>query len=258
MTQQTEAPAPARYRLPYDEWMESLGLPIHRGYFVQDVRTVELGWWEERQCQAAIIQLAGQEGVAEARVSEIPPGATLPANRFAFDEVVYVAEGRGLTTVWGAGDSRRRTFEWQKHSLFMLPNNRTHQFSNTQGDRPARLLHFNYLPLAMSCIQDPEFFFNNPYAEADGASTPPEDFYSEAKVEHEQVWGRSRALWYGNFFPDMRVWDKLVPFWGRGAGGTVVHIRFLGSQMSFHMSVFYANTYKKAHRHGPGRVIIIP
>ncbi|MGH7847335.1 MAG: MmgE/PrpD family protein, partial [Candidatus Binatia bacterium] len=28
-----------------------------RGYFISDLRTVELGWWEERQCNAAFIQL---------------------------------------------------------------------------------------------------------------------------------------------------------------------------------------------------------
>ena len=31
----------------YDRWMESVGIPIHRGFFIEDLRTVELGWWEE-------------------------------------------------------------------------------------------------------------------------------------------------------------------------------------------------------------------
>ena len=34
----------------YDRWMDSVGIPIHRGYFIEDLRTVELGWWDERQC----------------------------------------------------------------------------------------------------------------------------------------------------------------------------------------------------------------
>jgi hypothetical protein len=33
---------------------------------------------------------------------------------------------------------------------------------------------------------------------------------------------------------------------------------FPDSEMSCHMSVFPTRTYKKAHRHGPGRVIVIP
>src|SRR5579883_810783 len=85
-----------RSRSNYEEWIETTGVPIHRGYFIEDVRTVEVGWWEERQCNTAFLVLAGQEGVSEARVTEILPGQTIPPSRFALDEVVYVAEGRGL------------------------------------------------------------------------------------------------------------------------------------------------------------------
>src|SRR5215203_4225443 len=94
---------------PHDLWMQAQGIPIHRGYFIEDLRTVDLGWWEARQCQAAFIQLQGQQGVSEARVTEIPPGETLPPVHLGMDEVVYVLQGRGLTTVW-AGDGARRSF----------------------------------------------------------------------------------------------------------------------------------------------------
>jgi len=251
------------FEKPYDLYLESLNIPIHSGYYVEDVRTLELGWWEERQCNAAILTLAGQEGVTEARVTEIPPGKTLPPMKFALDEIIYVADGRGLTTVTGA-DGRTRTFEWQPHSLFMIPRNSTHQLGNAQGNRPARLLHYNYLPVAMTLCPDPEFFFNNPYSNTESLPTAEGDFYSEAKismpVEGAAAPGLSQgmAYWLGNFFPDMRAWDSLVPFRGRGAGGHVVWIRYPGSTITNHMSVFPAQSYKKAHRHGPGVVIIIP
>ena len=48
----------------YDRWMKSKGIPIHRGYFIEDLRTIELEWWEERGCKSAFIQLLGQEGVS--------------------------------------------------------------------------------------------------------------------------------------------------------------------------------------------------
>ena len=105
--------------------MESLSLPIHKGYYVEDLRTLDLGYWAERECKTAFLQLAGQEGVTESRVSEIPPGTTLPPVRFAMDEVVYVVEGRGLTSVWRGGAKDPQTFEWQKHSMFLLPRNTT-------------------------------------------------------------------------------------------------------------------------------------
>jgi oxalate decarboxylase/phosphoglucose isomerase-like protein (cupin superfamily) len=247
----------------YDQWVESLGVPIHRGYFVQDLRTIELGWWEERQCNAGFLLLAGQEGVSEARVTEIPPGATLPPLKMAVDEVAYVVEGRGLTTVWTDERGRRSTFEWQKHSMFLIPRNYTYQLSNAQGTAPVRLLTCSYLPLAMQAIPEASFFINN-----DNAVPPRQlelataDQFSEAKAIQQSDQGaagpRGGVFWFGNFFPNMRAWDNLVPFKGRGAGGHVVWVRFPDSPLTAHMSVFPARTYKKAHRHGPGFVIVIP
>jgi oxalate decarboxylase/phosphoglucose isomerase-like protein (cupin superfamily) len=243
----------------YDEWMEAQGVPIYRGYYIADLRTLQLGWWGERQCSSAFIQLVGQEGVTSARVTEIPPGKTLPQLKFALDEIVYVVEGRGLTTIWAGERRPKKTFEWQKHSMFLVPHNYAHQFSNMQGDKPVRLLHYNYMPLTLSGVRDVNFIFGNSYEGADIQNEM--DFYSEAKMVSqntlEESWGR-RAYWYGNFFPDMRAWDKLDNNARRGAGGRSVYIQFPDSEMSCHMSVFDARSYKKAHRHGPGRVIVIP
>jgi oxalate decarboxylase/phosphoglucose isomerase-like protein (cupin superfamily) len=245
---------------PYDAWIESTGVPIHKGYFIDDVRTVPLGWWPERECNAAFLELAGCEGVTEARVTEIPPGKTLPPLHFTLDEVVYVADGRGLTTVWAGDGQAKKTFEWQKHSLFMLPRGTTHQFTNVQGSSPARLLHYNYLPSAMGIVPEPAFYFNSAFVNP-SVLVGEGDLYSEAKIvlpEGENDTYSGAAYWTGSFFPDMRAWDNLVPFYGRGAGGHVVFIRYPNSTTTSHMSVFPAQTYKKGHRHGPGVVIVIP
>ena len=244
----------------YDHWMHSVGLPVHKGYFIADTRTMELGDWPERGCQAAFIQLAGQEGVSEARVSEIAPGASTKPIKLAMDEVVYVLQGRGITSVW-AGGGERRTFEWHPRSMFVIPHNAHHEFHNMQGNQAVRLLHYNYLPLAMSAINDPGFFFNNPYDAVVEEFLRDTGFYSTARItrtEEGQFWDRGRALWSGNFFPDMQAWDKLENLQRRGAGGSSILIKFPNSEMSCHMSVFPSRTYKKAHRHGPGRVIVIP
>lgn len=139
--------------------MESIGVPVHRGHFISDLRTVDVDWWEERQCQAAFLQFHGQEGVSEARVTEIPPGVTLPPLKFALDEMVYVVQGRGVTTIEHESSGSRKTFEWQDHSLFLIPGGYTHQFTNMRGDMPVRLLNYNYLPVAMSALPNPDFFF---------------------------------------------------------------------------------------------------
>ena len=56
----------------------------------------------------------------------------------------------------------------------------------------------------------------------------------------------------------MGVWDKLMHRPGRGSLNRSVYMRIPGSELRAHMSVFPAGTYKKGHRHGPGRVIVIP
>ena len=74
---------------PYRRWMSSIGIPIHKGYFVEDLRTIELGWWPERECNAAFLEMMGSEGMSEIRVTEIPPGKTLPPMTFALDEAYH-------------------------------------------------------------------------------------------------------------------------------------------------------------------------
>lgn len=245
---------------PYEKWIESLGVPIYKGYYVEDLRALELGAWQGRDCSAAFLQLAGQEGVTGAYVTEIAPGKTLSSVRTALDEAVYVLQGRGITTVWSEERSKR-IFEWQSHSMFLIPASCHWQLSNLQGNRVVRLLHCNYLPLAMSAIPNADFFFKNPLTvfsrlapDGDG------NLYSEAKVEWIPDAGprEGRNVWVGNFFPDMRAWDRLDSFKRRGAAGRVVWVGFPGSPISGHMSVFPSRTYKKAHRHGPGFLIVIP
>ena len=243
-----------RGKFIYDDWMDSHEVPIHRGYFIEDLRTVEVGPWHERECNAAFIQVSGMEGVAEARITELPPGASAPPLKFALDEVVYTLAGHGIATVWTDGVDKH-SFEFGPRSLFLIPRGAHRQFANARGDQPLRLLHNNYLPVAMSLEPDPDFYFNNPYGHPELLQPREDELYAVAKRAPNL--GRG-ATWYGNYFTDMAAWNDLVPHRQRGGGGHVVDVSFPNSQMGGHMSVFPPGTYKKGHRHGPGRVIVIP
>src|SRR4030095_2548620 len=194
-------------KTPYEIWIESTGARIHRGYYVEDCRTVELSYWQERECDGAFIQLAGQEVFTAAYVTKIPPGKTLPAFRVAVDEVVYVLQGRGVASIW-AGTREKKIFEGQSHAMFLIPGNYYCQLSNMHGDQAVRLLHCSYLPLAMSVLPDPDMFFNNPLVDyhllyGQGAG----GVYSEAKVvtlDEPGSFRHGRNIWFGNFFADMR------------------------------------------------------
>ena len=77
--------------------MESQDIPIHRGYYVEDLRTAEVGHWKARGYNAAFIQLEGMPAMCEGRITEIPPGGELPAMKLGFDELVYVLQGEGAS-----------------------------------------------------------------------------------------------------------------------------------------------------------------
>jgi len=242
---------------PYERWIRTQGIPIHRAFFIEDLRKVEVGWWEFRQCNAAFLVLTGQEDIQESRVTAIAPGATLPPWKIQLEEMCYCVQGHGMCTVW-AGDQPKRQFEFQKNSLFMIPPNYTYQLSNARGGEEVRLLQCNYLPLAMLVNPFPGYFFNSDYVDLDIVYKE-ENAFSEAKqVERDDPGERGiRALWVGNFFPDMKTWDKLEAHRRRGAGGSVVDFRSRAGRGG-HMSVFPVGTYKMGHRHGPGTVIVIP
>ena len=256
----SEAKPPERFRTIYDEWAESLGIPIHKAFYVDDVRTLPLGWWEERQCYGAIVELAGMEHITEAKVTEIPPGKTTAPSQMAIDEVIYVASGRGLTTVWAEGHPKK-TVEWSDHSMMLIPRNHSYQMSNTQGDKSARLLHVSYLRLAMQMVGDPELFFKISHVDLDLLYGENGAGYSEAKLmsASDDVDRHRGNLWTGNFFPDMRAWDRLTEAGGhRGGAARYVSVQFPRSPIDAHMAVFPPRFYKKAHRHSAGTVIVIP
>ena len=78
----------------YDGWLAKQDVPVHTGYYIEDARTLERGWWSLRGCPAAIISLEGHRGIEHVHVLEIPPGETLPPFRMALEEVIYVFEGQ--------------------------------------------------------------------------------------------------------------------------------------------------------------------
>ena len=79
--------------------------------------------------------------------------------------------------------------------LFLVPRNHYHVFSNMQGDKPVRLFHYSYMPMAMSALPDAELYFNNPFEQR--MVRPTETFTPRQKLvqakESTKAWA-SRLL----------------------------------------------------------------
>ena len=242
----------------YDRWVASQDIPVYDGDHIADLKSLELGAWPERGGSAAFLKLAGQDAVSETRVGEIAAGQTLAPVKLGFDELVYVVDGRGLTTVWRDEGEPATSFEWQTHSLFLLPRHHFHQLSNAQGHRPARLLHYNYLPFVMDAVPDISYHLHSNYTPSAMEASPLAELYSEAKaIPRTRPGGDTSLLWRGSFFPDMLAWDKLSSGDNRGFASHLVSMRLPQTPITSHLAVFPPFTYKKAHRHGPGVVIIV-
>ena len=70
----------ARSYYTHDGWLEQQadkGIPLYQDCYIEDLRTVELGHWDLRDCSTAFIKFTDMEGITEARVQEIPPGGAL-------------------------------------------------------------------------------------------------------------------------------------------------------------------------------------
>ncbi|MEE8518788.1 MAG: cupin domain-containing protein [Dehalococcoidia bacterium] len=243
----------------YERWIESLDIPIHRTYYVDDLRTIEVGPWEDRECNAAVVILEGNKDFMETRITEIPPAAKVRPTKFAMDDIIYVLSGHGMTTVWAGEGGKKRTFEWQPHSLFFIPRNYTYQLANAAGHEPARLLHYNYLPMAMSIIPEPEYFFENPALEptTDIMGGEEHDLYSEAKWVQGARTRRSGG-WVASFFPDLMSFDKVHSNERLGALPNLSYCLPNITSLKIGGRVLPSGTYKPAHYHGAGAVIVIP
>ena len=134
----------------YDEWMEAQGIPIYRGYYIEDLRTLELGWWEPR---AVSIPLSFSSWARKALRRRASP-RFLPAKlcrRLSLPWTKSFTSSKGVASrPFGPEKSGQRKLSNGKNTAcFLLPHNYTHQFSNMQGDKPVRLLHYNYMPLTL-------------------------------------------------------------------------------------------------------------
>lgn len=231
---------------PYRKWIESQGIPILSGSWISDARTVELADWERKGGRGAFMVFSDQKA-ADGYVCEIPPGGSLKPDHHLFEEIVLIVSGRGATTVWHEG-SPRRTFEWQRGSLFAIPLNAWYQHFNASGSEPVRYVALTSAPVVFEMYRDHDFIFNTEYIFRDRFDPDDPNFFSRPAEYHKDYYG---GILHSNFIPDIRN-IELVPREARGKGTKNMYIHMAGGAMFAHVSQFPVGRYKKAHRHGPG------
>ncbi|MBX9738936.1 MAG: hypothetical protein K2X62_02625 [Beijerinckiaceae bacterium] len=230
---------------PYLDWTAGEGIPTHEDFGI-DILAAETARWDRFDARGAFIHAKGRGDFCATFALELPPGGRTSPQKHLFEEVVYVLEGHGSTSI-EAADGRRHSFEWGPKSLFALPLNARYQHFNASGRARALLASTHDLPVVMNLFHNADFIFANDFAFNERIG--PErhhagggDFTSIRPGSH---------LWETNFVPDLTNFE-LKAWEARGAGSSNIAFVLADGTMHTHMSEIPAGRYKKGHRHGDG------
>ena len=233
----------------YRDWTEAQKIPVIKGFFVEDVKKVEVAPWDLRGGLGALVNLDGTGGTNDGHVCEIPPGGKLKPQRQLYEEMLYVAKGHGATTVWQK-NGKKHTFEWNAGSLFAIPLNAWYQHFNGSGSETVRTFSVTNAPFMINLFHNLDFVFQNDFSFNDRFDANDSDYFTrEGSLT-------GRFFLSTNFVADTHS-IQLKDYRERGAGGTNIKFDLAGNIMGAHISEFPVGTYKKGHRHGPGAHVIV-
>jgi oxalate decarboxylase/phosphoglucose isomerase-like protein (cupin superfamily) len=232
---------------PYLRWVHSQGLDIASAHYVRNLRHVELKPWARRGGKGLYLNHEASRTTNDCYVCEIAPGGKLAPQRQLYEEMIYVLDGRGSTTVWNNAGAKM-TFEWKAGAIFGIPLNTWHQHFNGSGQAPARFVAVTNAPPVINLYEDLDFVFGTEYDFKNRFSGEP-DYFSGV--------GQQKGLRLEtNFIPDT-VNVSVASTAERGAGSSMIRFNLAKGSIGGHISQFPIGTYKKAHAHGPGAHVII-
>jgi oxalate decarboxylase/phosphoglucose isomerase-like protein (cupin superfamily) len=231
----------------YTKWIAKEGLDIISAHYIPNLHTVELKPWARRGGFGVYINHEASRHSNDCYICEIPTGGKLAPQRQLYEEMIYVLDGKGSTSVWN-DEGKRVTFEWQAGSLFAIPLNAWHQHFNGSGLEAARFLAVTNSPIAINLYDDENFIFNTEYDFRNRFNGDPDYFANGGE--------QKGLLLETNFVANARNLE-LIQAKERGAGGGHIRFNMAKGSMNSHISQFPVATYKKGHRHGPGAHVII-
>ncbi len=232
---------------PYTRWVAQEGLEILDAMYVQNLHTVELKPWARRGGRGAYLNHDASRTSNDCYVCEIPPGKQLEPQRQLYEEMIYVLDGHGSTSVWNKS-GQKISFEWKAGAIFAIPLNTFHQHFNGSGTAPARFVSVTNGPPIINAFGDVDFIFNCDH-----------DFRNRFAGESDYFAnkGEQKGLLLDTNFVADAINLPLISAKERGAGGGHIRFSMAKGSMNSHISQFPVGTYKKAHMHGPGAHVIV-
>jgi oxalate decarboxylase/phosphoglucose isomerase-like protein (cupin superfamily) len=232
---------------PYTRWIADEGLEIIDAMYVRDLHRVELKPWARRGGRGVFLNHDASRTSNDCYVCEIARGQQLAPQRQLFEEMIYILDGRGSTSVWNDAGAKV-SFEWKAGAIFAIPLNTWHQHFNGSGSQVARFVSVTNAPVIINAFGDVDFVFNTAH-----------DFKNRFAGESDYFAnkGEQKGLLLDTNFVADAINLPLVAAKERGAGGGHIRFSMAKGSMNSHISQFPVGTYKKAHAHGPGAHVIV-
>ena len=226
----------------YLEWCDNQGVPIIEDFGI-DLMKIELGPWDLYGMNGAVCLLKGRDDFNSIFCFELPSGSKSRPMQHVYEDVIYVMDGYGSTTIEPA-DGQKHSFEWGRNSLFAVPVNSRYQHFNGSGQEPARLASVHNFPFLINLFRNEEFIFDNPMKFPERLG--PNGYFTGEGQMVERMPGSHQ--WETNFVPDITNFE-LKSWAARGKGSSSLRWILSDSTMGCHTSQIVPGTYKKAHRH---------
>src|SRR5918911_1727802 len=140
---------------PYEEWLAAENIPVASGLAV-DLMGVQTAPWPRMGADGAIVHLDARGDFLNMYVLDVPPGRATKRLRHMYEAVVNVLDGSGSTVVELPG-GQKRSFEWQRGSMFALPVNAPYTLYNSSGMARARLAFRTNMPMIIKLFRNEQF-----------------------------------------------------------------------------------------------------
>ena len=84
---------------PYADWLKAEGVKVITDYAFDDIAAIELGPWERKGGKGAVINIPYHVLTNDTQIIEINPGGKSEPEHHLYEEYVYIASGRGATSI---------------------------------------------------------------------------------------------------------------------------------------------------------------
>ncbi len=232
---------------PYTSWVAAEGLDIVDAMYIPNLHDIALKPWARRGGSGVYLNHDASRTSNDCYVCEIPPGKQLAPQRQLYEEMIYILDGRGSTSVWNDAGVKV-SFEWKAGAIFAIPLNTWHQHFNGSGKDAVRFVAVTNGPVLINAMGDTDFIFNTAYDFKDRFAGESDYFANK---------GEQKGLLLDTNFVADAINLPLIAAKERGAGGGHIRFSMAKGSMNSHISQFPVGTYKKAHAHGPGAHVIV-